>query len=74
MGSTLAISTRVQAQIASSVSWALGLPATCVQTLTVQEMFVLCQQYGFEVDITLGEPANLNAGEIGFSTELDMAA
>ena len=68
------ISTRVQAQIASTVSLALGLPPTRVQSLSVQEMFVLCQQHGFEVDITVGEPANWNEGEIGFSAELDLAA
>ena len=68
------IDTRVRTQIASTVSFALGVPAIRVQMLSLQEMFVLCQQHGFEVDITLGEPANLNAGEIGFSAELDMAA
>jgi hypothetical protein len=64
----------VQAQIASTVSLALGFPAARVQSLTVQEMFVLCQQHGFEVDITIGEPANWNEDEIGFSAELDWAA
>ena len=74
MGSTTAISTRVHAQIASTVSFALGLPATRVQRLSVQEMFVLCQQHGFEVDITVEKPANLNEGEVGYTAELDMAA
>jgi hypothetical protein len=37
-------------------------------------MFVLCQQHGFEVNITVGEPANWNEGEIGFSAELDLTA
>jgi hypothetical protein len=40
----------------------------------VQVQFVLCQQFGFEVDITVGEPANWNEGEIGFSAELNLAA
>ena len=74
MGSTTAISSHVQAQIASTVSLALGLRAAGVQSLTVQEMFVLCQQHGFEVDITVGEPANWNQGETGFRAELDLAA
>ena len=68
------ISTRAHAQIAATVSLALGIPPTRVQTLSVQEMFVLCQQHGFEVDITVEKPANLNNGEIILSTELDMAA
>jgi hypothetical protein len=37
-------------------------------------MFVLCQQHGFEVDITVERPANLQDGEIGFVTELNVAA
>jgi hypothetical protein len=74
LGSTTAISTRVRAQIASTVSFALGVPATRVQTLSLQEMFVLCQQHGFEVDITVERPANLQGGEIGFVTELNVAA
>jgi hypothetical protein len=74
LGSTTAISTRVRAQIASTVSCALRLPAIRVQSLSVQEMFVLCQQHGFEVDITVGEPANGNEDEIGFSAELDLVA
>jgi hypothetical protein len=49
LSSTTSISTRVHAQIASTVSFALGLPATDVQALSVQEMLVLCQQNGFEV-------------------------
>ena len=68
------ISTRVHAQIAATVSVAIGLPVTRVQMLSVQEMFVLCQQHGFEVDITVGTPANLNEGEVGLVAELDMAA
>ena len=72
--SSTALDTRVRAQIASMVSLALGLTATRVQSLSVQEMFVLCQQHGFEVDITVGEPANWNAGEIGFTAKLDLAA
>jgi hypothetical protein len=74
LSSTTSISTRVHAQIASTVSFALGLPATEVQTLSVQEMFVLCQQNGFEVGITAGKPADLNDDEGGFVAELDMAA
>jgi hypothetical protein len=74
LGSTTAISTRVRAQIASTVSFALRVPATRVQTLSLQEMFVLCQQHGFEVDITVERPANLQDGEIGFVTELNVAA
>jgi hypothetical protein len=68
------IDTRVRSQIASTVSFALGLPAPRVQTLTLQEIFVLCQQHGFEVDITVGTPANYDGDEVGFSAELDMAA
>ena len=45
-----------------------------VQTLSVREMFVLCQQHGFEVDITVGEPASLNDDEVAFVAELDIAA
>ena len=68
------IDTRVRTQIASTVSFALGVPAIRVQTLSLQEMFVLCQQHGFEVDITVEQPASLQDGEIGFVTELNMAA
>ena len=60
--------------IASTVSFALGIPANRVQTLSLKEMFVLCQQHGFEVDITVERPASLNDDEVGFSAELDMAA
>jgi hypothetical protein len=68
------INTRVRSQIASTVSFALGVPATRVQTLSLQEMFVLCQQHGFEVDITVERPASLQDDEIGFVAELHMAA
>lgn len=68
------ISTRVHAQIAATVSPAVGVPMTRVQTLSVQELFVLCQQHGFEVDITVGNPANLNEGEVSLVAELDLAA
>ena len=68
------LSPRVHAQIASTISFALGLPATRVQTLSVREMFVLCQQHGFEVDITVERPASLNDDEVGLSAELDIAA
>jgi hypothetical protein len=68
------INTREHSQIASPVSFALGVPATRLQTLIVQEMFVLCQQHGSEVDITVEKPASLQDGEIGFVTELNMAA
>ena len=37
-------------------------------------MFVLCQQHGFDVDITVEEPAVLQGDEVGFVAELDMAA
>jgi hypothetical protein len=37
-------------------------------------MFVLCQQHGFEVDITVEKPAALRKGEVGIVAELDMAA
>ena len=73
MSSTL-ISPRVHAQIASTVSFVLGLPATRVQTLSLKEMFVLCQQHGFEVDITVEQPASLLDDEVGIAAELDMAA
>ncbi len=73
MSSSTSLSPRVHAQIASTVSLVLGLPATRVQTLSCQEMFVLCQQHGFEVDITVGEPANRD-DEVAFVAELDMAA
>ena len=68
------IDTRVRSQIASTISFALGVPATRVQTLSVQEKFVLCQQHGFEVDITVEKPAALRKGEVGIVAELDMAA
>ena len=68
------IDTRVRSQIASTISFALGVPATRVQTLSVQEMFVLCQQHGFEVDITVERPASLQDDEIGFVAELHTAA
>ena len=68
------IDTRVRSQIAATVSFALGISATRVQTLSVQEMFVLCQQHGFEVDITVERPASLQDDEIGFVTELNVAA
>ena len=42
--------------------------------LSVREMFVLCQQHGFEVDITVEAPASLNDDEVGLSAELDIAA
>ena len=74
MSSSTALSPRVHAQIASTVSLVLGLPATRVQTLSVREMFVLCQQHGFEVDIMVEKPADLNDDEVGFSAELDIAA
>ncbi len=74
MFSTTSISTRLHAQIASTVSLVLGLPTKRVQTLSVQEMFVLCQQHGFEVDITVEKPANLNESEISYTAELDWAA
>ena len=72
--STTAIDTRVRAQIASTISLALGIPTTRVQNLSVQEMFVLCQQHGFEVDITVEKPASLQDDEIGFVIELNVAA
>ena len=53
MSSSTSLSPRVRAQIASTVSLVLSLPATRVQTLSVREMFVLCQQHGFAVDITV---------------------
>ena len=68
------IDTRVRSQIAATVSFALGISATRVQTLSVQEMFVLCQQHGFEVDITVERPASLQDDEIGFVAELHTAA
>ena len=68
------IDTRVRSQIAATVSFALGISATRVQTLSVQEIFVLCQQHGFEVDITVEKPAALREGEVGIVAELDMAA
>ena len=74
MSTSTSVSPRVHAQIASTVSFALGVPATRVQTLSVKEMFVLCQQHGFAVDITVERPASLNDDEVGFSAELDIAA
>ena len=47
---------------------------TRVQALSFQEKFVLCQQHGFEVDITVERPASLNDDEVGFSAELHIAA
>ena len=72
--SSTSLSPRVHAQIASTISLALGLPATRVQTLSVREMFVLCQQHGFAVDITVEKPASLNDDDVIFVAELDMAA
>ena len=74
MSSSTSLSPRVHAQIASTVSRVLSLPAGRVQCLSVREMFVLCQQHGFEVDITVGEPASLSDDEVAFVAELDMAA
>jgi len=37
-------------------------------------MFVLSQQHGFAVDITVEKPASLNDDEVGFSAELNVAA
>ena len=74
MSPRTSIDTRVQSQIASTVSFALGLPAPRIQTLTLQEIFVLCQQHGFEVDITVETPATLDRDEVGFAAGLDMAA
>jgi hypothetical protein len=68
------IDTRVRSQIASPVSFAIGVPATRVQTLSLQEMVVLYQQHGFEVDLTVKQPASLQDGEIAFVTELNVAA
>ena len=74
MSTSTSVSPRVHAQIASTISFALALPAARVQTLSVREMFVLCQQHGFEVDITVEEPAVFQGDEVGFVAELDMAA
>src|SRR5690349_8502233 len=68
-----ALDTRVSAQIASTVSLALGLPPTRVQCLTVQEIFVLCQESESEVTTTVGDPPTGNT-EMGFSAELTWAA
>ena len=67
MSPRTSIDTRVRSQIASTVSFALGLPAPRVQTLTLQEIFVLCQQHGFEVDITVEAPANYDGYDAGFT-------
>ena len=64
----------MRSQIASTIAVALSLPATRVQTLSVQEMFVLCQQQGFEVDITVEKPASLTDSEVGIVAGLDIAA
>ena len=74
MSPRTSIDTRVRSQIASTVSFALGLPAPRIQTLTLQDIFVLCQQHGFEVDITVEAPANYDGYDAGFTAELDMAA
>ena len=74
MGFSTSIDTRVRSQIATTVSFALGVPAVRVQQLTLQEMFVLCQQHGFEVDITLDKPAELRGEQVGFVAELGIAA
>ena len=68
------IDTRVRSQIVSTVSFALGVLATRVQSLSLQDMFVLCQQHGFEVDIAAEKPAFLNDDDVIFIAELDMAA
>ena len=72
--SSTSISPRVHTQIASTVSFALGLPAARVQTLSVREIFVLCQQHGYEVDITVEKPASLPDNEVAIVAELDVAA
>ncbi len=72
--SSTSISPRVHTQIASTVSLALGLPTARIQTLSVREIFVLCQQHGFEVDITVEKPANLPDEEVVIVAELDVAA
>ena len=74
MSTSTSVSPRVHPQIASTISFALALPAARVQTLSVREMFVLCQQHGFEVDITVEKPAVFQGDEVGFVAELDMAA
>jgi hypothetical protein len=74
LSTSTSVSPRVHAQIASTISFALALPAARVQTLSVREMFVLCQQHGFEVDITVEKPAVFQGDEVGFVAELDMAA
>ena len=74
MSTSTLVSPRVHAQIASTISFALALPAARVQTLSVREMFVLCQKHGFEVDITVEKPAVFQGDEVGFVAELDMAA
>lgn len=74
MNSTTFPDTRVRSQIAATVSYALGVPAVRVQQLSLQEMFVLCQQHGFEVEITIDQPAALRPEQIGFAAELIVAA
>ena len=64
------IDTRLRSQVTGAICLALNLPASRLQRLSVQEMFVLCQQHGFEVDITIDKPAVLRPGEIGFAAEL----
>lgn len=68
------IDTRVRSQVAATVSLAIGVPAARLQRLSIQEIFVLCQQHGFEVDITTDKPADLQDNEVGFTVELDIAA
>ena len=71
--SPTSISNRVRSQITSTVSFALKLPASRLQKLSLQEMFVLCQQHGYEVDITVGKPASLRSDEIALVAELQPA-
>src|SRR3954463_5211023 len=55
--------------------WARGRNTSQIDT--VSWCLCRCSTESFakaEVNITVGEPANLNAGEISFSAELDWAA
>lgn len=55
MNST-ALDTRLRLQIASTISNALGISERSLCKLSLREMFVLCQQAGFEVEFTVDKP------------------
>ena len=45
-----------------------------IQQLSIQEMFVLCQQHGFDVDLTTERLPAVHDKEVAFVVELEVAA